>query len=206
MCCYQMKNDHPRIRQIDLTQSPPQHLTEDDIVYCLREYTSGGGFHVSKTNQLVMNLKKPVDRKDYPEYQYKELAIQQMAKEMKSVFSRNNELTIVPIPPSCQREDPLYDDRMWQVATTIAQESPIIRPMNVFDCVNSTMPTHLGGIRSVAHLQENYVVRQIPQTAIIVLIDDVITTGAHYKACKNLISGVCPFARVYGVFWALSRW
>lgn len=40
--------------------------------------------------------------------------------------------------------------------------------------------------------------------ATIIILDDVITSGASYKACKKIIHEHYPNLEVYGVFWAVT--
>jgi len=41
-----------------------------------------------------------------------------------------------------------------------------------------------------------------PQKSTIALIDDVITTGAHFKACKSLLQNAFTNSKIIGVFAA----
>ncbi len=55
----------------------PDHfyLDRDDECYFIGEYTAGKGFAFSRTNQLIYNLKKSVDRRGLADYRHKEEAI-----------------------------------------------------------------------------------------------------------------------------------
>lgn len=101
----------------DLLRPLYPHLTAADQCYFLREYTAGRGYAGSETNHLILNLKKPPDRRGKPEWRYKERAIEQVAREFRASvnLSALRRVTLVPMPPSKAKSDPLYDDRMLQV-------------------------------------------------------------------------------------------
>jgi hypothetical protein len=78
--------------------------------------TAGAGYEHGETNNLISNLKKKVDRRGRPEWVHKERAIQRAGQELRQVLDqvlRNNldGLTIVPMPPSWIKTNPMYDDR-----------------------------------------------------------------------------------------------
>jgi len=80
-------------------------------------YTPHQGHNHSTTNNLILNLKKSVDRQGRPEYFYKGQAINQAGNMLRQVLSEENLTTItcVPIPCSKTKIHALYDDRMVQV-------------------------------------------------------------------------------------------
>ena len=48
----------------DLTRPDHSYLTEGDACYFIGEYTARLGFTYSATNNLILNFKKPMDRRD----------------------------------------------------------------------------------------------------------------------------------------------
>ena len=50
-------------------------LGPDDDCYFMREYTARAGYSHSQTNDIILNLKKGMDRRGRPEWRYKEWAI-----------------------------------------------------------------------------------------------------------------------------------
>ena len=63
----------------------PDHwyLDATDECYFIGEYTAGRGYSHSSTNQLILNLKKSVDRRGLAEWSYKEAAIRQAAATLR---------------------------------------------------------------------------------------------------------------------------
>ena len=111
----------------DLLRPLYPHLTAADQCYFLREYTAGRGYAGSETNRLILNLKKPPDRRGKPEWRYKQRAIEQVAREFRASvnLSALRRVTLVPMPPSKAKDDPLYDDRMLQVLRAVDVEGQL---------------------------------------------------------------------------------
>ena len=86
----------------ELAYSDHYYLETGDKCYFLGEYTARKGFTFSETNRLVLNLKKPMDRRNKLEWKYKEKAI----KEAGAAFGKAiptewlDRAVFVPIPPS----------------------------------------------------------------------------------------------------------
>ena len=167
----------------DLTRPDHSYLTAEDDCYFIGEYTARRGFAFSSTNNLILNFKKPMDRRNRPaEWPYKGRAIEQAAAMFRaSLNERAREtLTFVPIPPSKARGDPLYDDRLeqmlrkiWPGQTTDVREL-VIQPV-------STPAVHDSADRPTpAMLEGRYVIDrrlQDPAPQVIAVVDDVITTS-----------------------------
>ena len=200
-----------KLQQIDELQRPDHYyLTPGDTCIYLREYTPRQGPSYSETNGLIINFKKPVDRKGKNEYYYKEKAIEKITQEL--AFSIKTEwyqkATLVPIPPSKSRLHAQYDDRMTQVLQGIGAYKGIscdVRELIVqtadMDAVhlhNENRPTP-EDIRSIYQIDENLTT---PEPSIIGLFDDVITAGAHYRAAKDLLQERFPGAKILGIFVA----
>jgi len=83
-------------------------LAAEDECYFIREYTAGKGYAHSATNDLILNLKKPPDRRGRPEWRYKESAIHQAAAEIGQGIDPSylQRATFVPIPPHLTKDDP----------------------------------------------------------------------------------------------------
>jgi hypothetical protein len=159
------------------------NLTPSGDCYFVGEYTARRGFAFSSTNNLILNFKKPMDRRDKPaEWRHKGRAIEQAAALFRaSLNERAREtLTFVPIPPSKARGDPLYDDRLeqmlrriWPGQATDVRElvtQPVSTPA-VHDSADRPTPAVLEG---------RYVIdRRLrdPAPQVIAVVDDVITTS-----------------------------
>jgi hypothetical protein len=105
----------------DSNRGDHYHLTADDQCYYLFEYTSHKDFRFGSANNLISNLKKSVERRGRPEYQYKTRAIQQCARYLAGTLNDDwlRVATLVPIPPSKDRTNPLYDDRVAAICRGI---------------------------------------------------------------------------------------
>jgi hypothetical protein len=191
----------------DLLRPLYAHLAASDQVYFLREYTSGRGFTHSETNRLILNLKKSPDRRGRTEWHYKEQAIQQVAREFRASLNlqRLHGVTLVPMPPSKRRDDPLYDDRMLRVLHAMDEERVLdIRELLVL--AESTEPAHATIARpSIEKLAANLDIDEQctqPSPTSIALVDDVLTTGAHSVAAKRVLITRFVGVSVRGLFVA----
>lgn len=191
----------------ELLRDQYYYLTATDECYCLREYTAGHGYAHSDTNSLIANLKKGVDRRGRPEWEYKERAIRQVAAELAESLPRSwlAETTLIPMPPSKARADPLYDDRMHRVLLAL----PGSEELDVRELIEqrvSTDAAHLSEQRPrLEEIKANYLLREelrepVPDS--IALFDDIVTTGAHFKAAKWLLTERFPGVTVVGIFVA----
>jgi hypothetical protein len=195
-----------RVLRIDaLTLPDHSYLDSSDICYYAGEYTAGENHAFSQTNQLIFNFKKSIDKKGTPQWQYKEKAIIQSALILKSAINPQSHITLVPVPPSKAIGDPMYDDRVQRMAHAMCSGTNLEVKELVSQQV-STEPSHLSESRPAPHnLISNYVVNEScadPAPSTIVILDDVITTGCHFKAMKAVLSRRFPDASIYGLFIA----
>ena len=107
---------YDRILKIDdLTRPDHTFLQQEDVCYYLGDYTARGGFGASATNDLIMNLKKPMDRQGTAQWKYKEQAVNTIARDLNSILGQKQieTATFVPVPPSKAKDDPAansYED------------------------------------------------------------------------------------------------
>jgi len=191
-------------RKIEKPEAIPVRLSEGDECYYARRYVSGGKFGASEANQLIRDFKKPPDRRSKVEWRYKVHAIEQFAAELGQFIERGS---LCAIPGSKRRDDRAYDSRLDDVLDILSSRNRQIIVERPFEVTVSHRATHDGGERSAESFYEmlNWTgFKTNPED--IVFIDDVITTGAHFKACQRLIQEHCPGLKVYGVFWAKIIW
>lgn len=192
-----------RIEGVFLSDHPSLEL--DDDCYFLGEYTSDRGYEYGRTNSLISNFKKSLDKKDRPEWQYKEEAIRKIAeafrKSLPSTWLRK--VTSVPIPPSKTKRDLLYDDRMTRTLEILNQE--FANTLDVRELIKqseSTQADHESSLRqSTEELTENYYIDQelvYPEPEEIVLFDDLLTTGKHFKAAQRVLRKQYPSVKIRG--------
>ena len=189
----------------ELVRSDHFYLDGQDDCYFLREYTSHQPFQFSETNQLIYNLKKSPDRKGRPEYRHKESAIRQVAGELRDALNPDwlRFATLVPTPPSKARGDPLYDDRISRMLTAMGDNLDarelVIQPASTTPDHGATarrLPAEISGLYQI----DDRLVSPTPR--LLGIFDDVLVTGAHYKAMKSLLRARFPDAPIVGLFVA----
>ena len=190
----------------DLTFPDHYRLDATDESYFVGEYTSRAGYSHSATNDLIHNLKKGMERKDRPEWRYKIWAITTAASQLRTSLNPDylRVATFVPVPPSRAKGDPLYDDRMVQV---LQQLGAGVDDRELVVQVESYEPSH-GAASSRPgpdELYQNYRIDQAcvqPAPKSIAVVDDVLTTGAHFKAMQRILNETFPDVPLIGVFLA----
>jgi len=184
-------------------------LTADDECHYLFEWTKGGGYGASATNQLISNLKKGVHRRGFADYRYKEEAIERAGHCLGQVLNRKwlGKATLVPIPPSACKADPKYDNRMMLVleAMTRGIVGTDIRELIVQR--ESMTPAHASGRYrpTVPEIMENYDIDEAliePCPVVIGLFDDILTAGSHFRAAKLVLLHRFPGVSIVGIFLA----
>lgn len=195
-----------RFLEIDELARPDHwYLEADDECYYIGEYTARGGHACSETNQLIHNFKKGVERRGTPQWAYKERAVGTIANMIRANIKNDAALTFVPIPPSKAKNHELYDDRMSRVLALASAG----RPSNVRELIiqiRSVDATHVSDERpSPDEVLQNYRLDEalcVPEPQLIFLVDDVLTTGCHFKSAKRLLSARFPNASIMGLFVA----
>lgn len=189
----------------ELTRPDHSYLRADNTCYFLGEYTARQGYAYSATNNLILNLKKPMDRRGTPEWRWKKDAIRNSAAALRHALPDDwiAQATFVPIPPSKARGDPLHDDRMTKLLGAI---NPDIDLRELIIQQQSTEAAHIADFRPGPNdIQQLYAIDENllqPPPAGIIICDDVLTTGAHYCAARNLLSQAFPGTPFCGVFIA----
>jgi hypothetical protein len=111
-----------RLTKIDDLARPDHfYLTPADECYFLGEYTARKGYAFSATNQLILNFKKSMDKRGTAQWRYKERAIDEAAAAFRVALNKEwlDSATLVPVPPSKSKNDPLYDDRLVRMVRGI---------------------------------------------------------------------------------------
>lgn len=192
-----------------LTLAHHWYLKPTDRCFFLGEYTARKGYSFSATNNLIQNLKKPLDRKGKPEWRHKEQAIIMAGRALRSGFKEGAlvkpKATIVPVPPSKARGDVLYDDRMLRVLQEMcAGVDADVRELVIQN--SSTAAAHETVDRPTpAQIVANYSIDDsvaLPVPKLILVTDDVLTTGAHFKAMQQILGSRYPGVEIVGFFIA----
>jgi len=114
-------------------------------------------------------------------------------------------LTFVPVPPSKAKGDPLYDDRLTRMLRAIRPEPPLdVRELIVQ--TESTDAVHDREVRPrPEEIEALYSIDQTltePAPRLVAVVDDLLTTGAHFRAAKSILSARFPEVAVVGMFIA----
>jgi hypothetical protein len=184
------------------------YLREEHECYFFYEYTAGQGYAYSQGNQFILNLKKSVLKRGAWGYQYKDQAIGHGAQLVRNALMAAPDLlphtTVCPIPPSKVATDPEYDDRMSKVVAE-ACLGTVAEPRDLLVQVVGGTASHAqcsGGRPKPDELAANYRIVPLPPRPIVILVDDVLTTGAHFLAARSVILAQYPNTRVLGMFMA----
>lgn len=194
----------PLWQRLHLPDPLHSKLAADDICIFARDYVSGAGYG-PPGNDRVQNFKKSTSTRGTKEWQHKLRAIAQFAEELAELFrpeviSRDVVCTFVPPSTTVGLED--HDPRFEMLAEQLRARRPslLIRPLLERTCC--VKPLHAGGPRSVdAQMASMRIARSsgaLPPT--VVVIDDVLTSGCTFKACKRILAGA-GVQTVVGVFW-----
>jgi hypothetical protein len=158
-------------------------------------------------NQLISNLQiQPSVKISYPErYYWKDRAIKYAADALAALIPDDwrDGVTFVPIPPSKVDGDPEYDNRLLAILKTLRPKLPDIRPLVVLD-EDAAVASKQKGLRP-SERAEHYSIDDDyldPAPDVIVLFDDVLTTGCHFKAIESVLKDRFPDVTVYGLFLA----
>jgi hypothetical protein len=194
-------------REIDATNRP-HYLSHDDKCFFFMDYKARGGFNSSPANNRIDNFKKPPKHRGQAAWDYKLIAIGQFAQDLSILFQDNEELTIAFIPSSKPSNHPEYDERFDLLKDKLSSLRPKFR---------FVAPVKITSERSAAHLLESRSspafyksifewVGLEPIPSSLILIDDVITTGAQFRAYKDFVLQHHPEVAVFGVFWGKTFW
>ena len=184
------------------------NMTDDDECYYFIEATQGG-FEASTSNSLLLNFKKDIKFKKTPAWQYRNNAIKQFALMISKHINndRTDSITIIPEATSYPISDPSFNDRLVQTLIELKKLRQRINIELALEAKSYIGSSHLpGGTRNVPIIQNNLQWKGLKNSPsqTIILLDDVLTTGAHFRACKNIILANTPEnTNIIGFFLAL---
>lgn len=192
---------------IGTLDNPPRYLEAGDWCCFLREYTSRGGFGVSMGNDDIINFKKRPQLAGSPQWKYKEYAAGKFAKELSTLFS-DKPYYVSIMPSSKAKGDPEYDPRFDIMLAKLRSICPGLVIVEPIKKKASTQALHEGGQRDVECVYRSleWVGFQGAAPQSLCIVDDMITWGTTFKACKRLVTEHCPDVTVYGIFWTRCVW
>jgi hypothetical protein len=196
-----------RVTKIDaLSLGDHYFLEPDDSCYFVGEYTARKGYTFSQTNNLILNMKKSIATRGTPQWPYKERAIATAAAALRVAIPAGelSTSTFVPVPPSRAKSDPLYDDRIVRVLRAVQNPPMDVRELVVQ--IASTRAFHDTEHRlSPQELEANYQIDQhqvLPAPAKLIVVDDLLTSGCHFRAMTNILKRQFPTVGIVGLFIA----
>lgn len=175
-------------------------LEVEDECYYGCDYTSKGGFDASDCNNRIDNLKKHRKYENDAPWKYKSLAAGELAQELAQLLP--TDATITFIPCSKCTSDPEHDPRWELVWNALQSLRPDLVLAMLFHVPNSVKSARSGNRAEAADAIEwaGFGQKAVPKK--VWIIDDVLTTGRHFKRCKGLLRQHYPAVDVAGVFWA----
>ncbi|WP_227685265.1 hypothetical protein [Klebsiella sp. S69] len=194
--------------QIDeLIRGQHYHLDAGDLCYFFGEYTARQRAAYSETNQLIMNLKKGNERRGLQDYHYKGVAINRVAQMITHTIGNISDYTFVPVPPSKCRTDAAYDDRMTAILRTAQAMNSSLDFRELVLQNQSTVASHASTANRPTpdEIMGNYSLDSSLLAGIrgnIIIFDDVLTAGSHFKAMKQFLRRHLPGASILGLFVA----
>lgn len=185
-------------------------LRVTDQCFYFWEYTAGKRYDFSPTNQLIWNLKtKPVQIAKSPGRNfYKQQAINHSAAALRRLLGQGyveQAATFIPVPGSKAPGDPNHDDRTLQVLQRAFHGwAADVRP--ILGLTQSTPADHENPDRltyedllAITRLHDP---SGTPPRRVIVIVDDVLNSGKHFKVGQTLVSGQYGAVEIRGLFLA----
>jgi len=167
------------------------------------------GYAASPTNQTIFNFKKKAggatisDKESY----YREQAIQEISNafiERISQSSYKDPIALITIPVSSN------DDRLIALAGNIQKSCHNI--VYLKDAITSSSTTAYSkspeskrNVTEMQKYQSTLTLNVTLQQNLVLLVDDVITTGLHYRACAELIKHSGYPGYLYGLFYGKTK-
>lgn len=198
----------PRFQKIDeLTIGEHYHIATTDDCYYVAEYEAGTG--ITSVYSRIKNLKWPEGHKNFG---YKAGAIRATAQNFRDRFNVNSQafknITFVPVPPSKAKNDEKYDDRMVQILEKMGENIQCdVRELVVQKA--SLEASHHSIIRPTPdELYQNYEIVEglvDPHPTHIMIVDDVLTAGSHFKAMQRVLLERFPGVKTTGIFYARRK-
>lgn len=187
------------------------YLSAADRCRCLAEYRPGSGYRAGAVNQLIVNLKctPSIAAADPRRMHYKLRAIDRVARALRAALSQPSveSATWIPIPPSRPARDADYDDRLQRILA-MAFRNYDLDVRDLLYQSEPTAPDHTRARRLTADALyrviqlDREVLGLRPPRARIVLFDDVLTTGKHYKCCERRLREALADIPISGLFVA----
>ena len=193
-----------RLLKIDELLLPEhKYLTTEDECYYFMEYRPGIR---DKTGSIIMNFKKSPAQKNQDHYKYKIKEIKSIAAIFREALPIKDDTILVPIPPSKRRDHPDFDDRGYRMLKIYCGQDPNADIRDIFSAKKNIGSFHDSmskpSFEELLANMEMDIDLCANKKSNIILVDDVITNGTHFKVCKSLLKQQFPDSTIIGVFIA----
>lgn len=173
------------------------------------------GFEV-ESNQEIINFKiklEDIDKSPGRRY-WKDNAINNLSsalaywlKDNSNAIEKWGNVALIPMPTSRPSSHEYYDSRLVRLCENASKMTGLVRVENILDSKQELIPAHEGGPRDLPTLKGNLIVRSPSKPLkVIILIDDLITSGNHYAACYEALQECFPNTGIIGLFLARHRY
>ena len=137
--------------------------------------------------------------------------MEKFASEVADVLrlkKQRNRLSITAIPSSKKLSDSNYDKRfedMFGILTELLPKLTVEWPILAKESISSA---HKDGSRNPDEIMQNYKWNgfMYGNPKEILVFDDVITTGSHFRAVSKFLRSNRYKGKIIGIFWARSVW
>lgn len=202
----------------------PYNLGDSDFCFYYLRYTPYAGYEHSYANQEVINYKIPIGGANGltnkpSRAPHKQRAIENYASAiiefMSSKTLRNTgerlvdlggRVGIAPAPTSMTPDDPEFDDRNVRTCDIVCDRTGFrfCRDVETMEFIGQS---HSQGMRSPELIRGSLgrVAHGCDGCEFVFVVDDVLTTGAHFVAIKFLLQESGCSAQVFGIFYAKSE-
>ena len=195
-----------RFRLIDETNWNDYHYIGpgDECLYIWERMSKVkvGEWDQYPANRLISNLQIPISCKTENPFRYKHKisAVKHAAQALGKLMGDFRDVgTCVPVPPSKVRDDPEHDPRLLKVLRAVRPPLTDIRELIL---LKENCDAKQKG-RTPEERSRDYRVNEEeaePEPTTIVIVDDVLTTGCHFKAVKTVLERRFQGASIYGIF------
>jgi predicted amidophosphoribosyltransferase len=160
-------------------------------------------YFYSQANSFINNLKKSPKTRGTAQWNHKLNAISEAARALLRELPKEwlKESTFVPIPPSKAEGHPEYDDRLLRILKKLDVDArELVRQKKSMEATHVSTDRH-----TVSELNANYEINEDlakPAPTHIVVLDDMVTAGSHFRAICRKLSARFPGVPISGVFLA----
>jgi len=164
---------------------------------------SGARYDEYPTNDFIKNFQIPTALRGQPRWYWKGQAITFAAYALSKLIPEEwkRPSTFVPVPPSLIKSDPGHDERLLTVLSSIYPRLSDVRELVLLNENTVSKEKQI----SPTERADNYRINEncaSPDPAHIVIVDDVLTTGSHFKGVMRILQERYPGVGIVGLFLA----